>query len=373
MNFLTRYVLKQIIVVTIFVATVLCFAIWLTQSLRLVDLIVNRGLPLSMFLYMASLLLPRFLTIVLPIAVFSATLFTYNRLTTDSELVVMRAAGVSQLSIARPGLIAGGIACVIMAFLNLYLLPASYREFKELQFAIRNDYSTILLQEGVFNTVGDGVTVFIRERTASGELKGILVHDERGGRNKQVTLMAERGAIVQSEEGQRVILVNGNRQQVDREKGEMSLLYFDSYVVEISNTDEGQSYTRYRDPRERYLSTLLFPGNSPDELNNWNKLIAEGHNRITTIILPLTYCAVGIAMLSFMPFSRRGQTVTIIATVLTIALIAIVQVGFQNLAGRYASAIGGMYFITLVPLLLALYSLMVGHVRRTIPATAPAQ
>ena len=70
MHFLTRYILKQIIVVTLFVATVLCFAIWLTQSLRLVDLIVNRGLPLSMFLFMASLLLPRFLTIVLPIAVF---------------------------------------------------------------------------------------------------------------------------------------------------------------------------------------------------------------------------------------------------------------------------------------------------------------
>ena len=106
MNYITRYMLKQVVGVTIFVTVILCFAIWLTQSLRLVDLIINRGLPLSMFGYMAALLLPRFLTIVLPIAMFCATLFTYNRLTTDSELVVLRAAGVSQFAIAKPGLIA---------------------------------------------------------------------------------------------------------------------------------------------------------------------------------------------------------------------------------------------------------------------------
>ena len=146
MHFLTRYILRQIIIVTVFVAVVLCFAIWLTQSLRLVDLIINRGLPLSMFIYMASLLLPRFLIIVLPIAVFSATLFTYNRLTTDSEIVVMRSAGISQLKIGRPGFIAGALAACVLAVINLYLLPVSYREFKDLQFAIRNDYSSILLQ-----------------------------------------------------------------------------------------------------------------------------------------------------------------------------------------------------------------------------------
>ncbi len=369
MHFLTRYILKQIIVVTLFVATVLCFAIWLTQSLRLVDLIVNRGLPLSMFLFMASLLLPRFLTIVLPIAVFCATLFTYNRLTSDSELVVMRAAGLSQMKIARPGLIAGALVAGIMAFMNLYLLPASYREFKELQFAIRNDFSTILLQEGVFNTLGEGITVFIRERTAAGELRGILVHDSRSNKDQQVTMMAERGAIVQSNEGPRVILVNGNRQHVDSEKGDMSLLYFDRYVVEIGNAG-GPNYARVRDPREKYLPALLFPGTTPNELHNLNRLIAEGHNRITTIILPVTYSLVGIAMLLFMPFSRRGQTTTIIAAVAIVALIAASQVGFHNLANRFPAAILGMYAVAILPLLIALYSLTGQPRKRVIPATA---
>src|SRR3546814_8430201 len=65
-------------------------------------LILNRGLPVSTFLYMATLLLPRFLIIVVPIAAFCATLFTYNKMISDSELIVMRSAGLSQYSLAKP-------------------------------------------------------------------------------------------------------------------------------------------------------------------------------------------------------------------------------------------------------------------------------
>ncbi len=355
MNYITRYMLNQVIGVTIFVTVILCFAIWLTQSLRLVDLIINRGLPLSMFAYLAVLLLPRFLAIVLPIAVFCATLFTYNRLASDSELVVLRAAGMSQLAIAKPGLIAAATASVVMIFLNLYLLPVSYREFKDLQFAIRHDYSSILLQEGVFNTLGEKVTVFVRERNARGELRGILVHDSRNP-DQQVTMMAEQGAIVQSEQGPRVILVNGNRQHVDRDKGELSLLYFDQYVVEI-NADQSPTYLRFRDPRERYLPELLNPGDSANEQNQRKKLIAEGHNRLTSLILPFTYSAIGLALLMSAPFSRRGQVRITIVAVLAVSLIAIGHISLHNLAGRHLAFVPALYAIAIVPLIAALYVL----------------
>ena len=370
MNKITRYMLKQVIGLTVFITVALCFAIWLTQSLRLIDLIVNRGLPLSLFFYMATLLLPRFLTIVLPIAVFCATLFTYNRLSSDSELVVLRAAGLSPMTIARAGLIAGALVSMAMALLNFYLLPASYREFKDLQHAIRSDYSNILMQEGVFNTIGDGITVFIRARGGAGELRGILVHDSRNP-SQQVTMMAERGALVRADEGLRVILLNGNRQYVDRQKGELSLLYFDRYVVEIAGS-EAPSYVRYRDPRERYLPDLLAPGNSPDDRRNRNKLIAEGHNRLTTTILPLTYSAAGMAFLFSLQFSRRSQTPVIIAAVALMALISAGQFGFHNLAGRTPIAVLAMYAVTIAPLLAALYALAGPLRRRAVSATNPA-
>ena len=149
MKSITWYVAKQVASVTIFVTVTLCFAIWLTQSLRLIDLILNRGLPVSTFLYMATLLLPRFLIIVVPIAAFCATLFTYNKMISDSELIVMRSAGLSQYSLAKPGLIVAILVTGFTFLLTLYLLPTSFRHFKDLQYQIRHDFTTVLLQEGV--------------------------------------------------------------------------------------------------------------------------------------------------------------------------------------------------------------------------------
>src|SRR5438874_13534400 len=93
---LDRYILRQCLSVTLFVTAALSAAVWLAQSLRLVDLIVNRGLAAEVFLYLAMLILPRFIDIVLPIGAFIAVLFVFNKLTSGIELVVMRASGLSR-------------------------------------------------------------------------------------------------------------------------------------------------------------------------------------------------------------------------------------------------------------------------------------
>ena len=85
-----------------FIIIALTAIIWLTQSLRFIELIVNRGLPFSTFLYLTVLLMPAWLAGVLPIAVFAAVLFVYNRLINDRELIIISAVGVSPARLARP-------------------------------------------------------------------------------------------------------------------------------------------------------------------------------------------------------------------------------------------------------------------------------
>src|SRR5712672_1977139 len=114
MTNLDRYILRQCLSVALFVTAALSAAVWLAQSLRLVDLIVNRGLSAEVFLYLALLILPRFFDIVLPIGAFIAVLFIFNRLTAESELVVMRSAGLSPLTLARPVMILAGIGFVVL-------------------------------------------------------------------------------------------------------------------------------------------------------------------------------------------------------------------------------------------------------------------
>ena len=370
MDHLTRYMVKQIAGVTVFVTVTLCLAIWLTQSLRLVDMIVNRGLPLTTFAFMASLLIPRFLTIVLPIAAFSATVYTYNRLITDSELVVMRAAGLSAAALAKPGFIVAGAVTIVVTVLNLYLLPLSYREFKNLQFAVRNDLGSILLQEGSFNILSDGITVFVRERGSNGALKGIFVHDNRDP-SRPVTMMAESGAIVRSDEGPRVILVKGNRQQVDRDGGKLSLLYFDQYTVEISGGDTDITGRR-REPKERYLHELLYSGDAADDQHYRKKLIAEGHARLSSLFLPLTYCVIAMAFMLSGAFDRRGQTKSLYGAITVMTTIVITHFGAQNTAAHTPIMNVGMYIVALAPLLAGLYFIVAPPRRRDRPKGPPA-
>ena len=128
MTILDRYILRQSLSIMLFVTAALSAAVWLAQSLRLVDLIVNRGLSAEVFLYLALLILPRFLDIVLPIGAFIAVLFVFNRLTAESELVVMRAAGIGPFALARPVFVLAGIGFAALISLSAYFLPASNRD-----------------------------------------------------------------------------------------------------------------------------------------------------------------------------------------------------------------------------------------------------
>jgi lipopolysaccharide export system permease protein len=370
MDGITKYVFRQVGTVMFFITLCLTLAIWLTQSLRFVDLIVNRGLPVVEFLYLSMLLLPRFLVVVLPVALFASVLFTYNRLTMDSELIVCRAVGFSQAALARPALLLAGVVMLVLYTMNLYFLPASYAAFKDLQWAIRNEYSNILLQEGAFNEVAPNVVVYVRHREGDGDLRGIMVHDMRRA-DAPVTLMAETGALIRTEAGPRVMLVNGNRQVVDRGTKRLSLLYFDRYTVEI-NAERAQAENRWHEPRERFLGELFFPDDSPADRRYRLQIIAEGHNRLSSPLLALAFTMVAVAALLHGDFNRRGQSARIlIACVVVIALQASAM-GIVSLGARSTSAHVAMYLLPIATVAASLWVMVHRRRRPAAPAAAMA-
>ncbi len=362
---ISRYILNQLLIVAFSVTLGLTFAVWLTQSLRFLDYIVNRGLPATTFFAFVGLLLPSFLGIVLPVATFCAVLFVYNRLTMDSEMVVLRAAGLSHLQLARPAIMmALGVTLVVYS-ITLYLQPLSYRAFKDLQYQIRHDYSAVLLQAGRFNTVADGVTVYVRERSADGELRGILIHDKRSP-DRPVTMMAERGALVSAEAGPRVIMVSGNRQEIEQDTGRLSLLHFDRYTVDITEFGDAPQ-TRWREPKERYLLELLRPGNSLQDQRARGELIAEGHRRLVAPLYTLSFVLIGVAVLLSGQFNRRGQVHRVLFAVLCIALLEGLLFALQDLAGRWAGTVVLMYLAVVLPAVASLYVLSRRARKRDLP------
>ena len=234
MTRLNRYILRQCFGVMVFVTAALSAAIWLAQSLRLIDLIVNRGLSIDVFLYLALLILPRFLDIVLPIGVFIAVLFTFSRLTAESELVVMRSAGLSHLALAKPVLILAGIAFVVLMSLSALFPPGLQ---SRIQGSAVRDPQPLRFEPGARGHVHDDFGQahdLYPQPDERGEVVGLLINDSRNPQ-RQVTIVAERGAFVDSPAGSRIVMVNGNRQQFDAETRKLSLLTFDSYTLDLDS------------------------------------------------------------------------------------------------------------------------------------------
>jgi lipopolysaccharide export system permease protein len=359
MRRLDRYILRQCFGVMIFVTAALSAAIWLAQSLRLIDLIVNRGLSVDVFLYLAALILPRFLDIVLPIGVFIAVLFTFNRLTAESELVVMRSAGLSHLALATPVLMLAGIACLILMSLSVYFLPASNRAFKDLQFEIRNRFVSSLVQEGTFTTISDKLTIYIRSRDDRGEVVGLLINDSRNPQ-RPVTIVAERGAFVDSPAGSRIVMVNGNRQEFDTENRKLSLLTFDSYTLDLDTVHDAP-VIRFREAQERFINELLSPPSDADKSLRRGFLV-EAHQRILVPLSAFSFALIPLACLLPGELNRRGQLKRILLAIGVAFLFELLDLGVNNIATRYTAAIPLMYVADLLPMVVGFGILLHGGI-----------
>ena len=328
---LDRYVLRQLLAALLATTGGLSALIWLTQSLRFVAMVVDRGLSLRVFLQLTGLLIPSFVAVILPITTFVVVQFIYQRLAGDRELTVMRAAGLSDSAIARPALACAGIAVVLSYVLNLWIVPASYHAFREYEFEIRNKMAAFLLQEGVFTPISDTMTVYVRRRDQNGALHGILVEDDRQ-KNSRATILAERGELVTSGGTPTVLLFNGSREEIDRKTGRLNVLTFARNSIDLSASNKGEQ--RFRDSAEMSLGELFNPDPHTVAARDRGKFAVEAHRRLTAPLTALSFAMVALVGVLMGGFSRHGNTVRpLIAILVVVALLASGLV-IQNVAAR---------------------------------------
>ena len=192
-----------------------------------------------------------------------------------------------------PAVMCAAALTVVALVLSTYIVPAAVRGFKDLQWVIRTDMSQILLREGAFNALGQGLTVYVRARSTNGELLDLMVNDARQPL-QPVTLLAGRGEVLNGPNGSRVILHNGSRQERKAE-GTLSVLYFETYALELGQIDPPPG-TRTPDNRERGTFELLRLGAAdafmPDAIA---RMRSEGHQRLASPLTVLGYALLAAA------------------------------------------------------------------------------
>ena len=329
---LDRYVFRQLFTALLAATSALVALIWLTQSLRFVELVVNRGLSLWVFLQLTGLLIPNFVAVILPITTFVVVLFVYGRLAGDRELTVMRAAGMSPFALSRPALTLAAVAMLTCCLLNLVVVPSSYSAFREYQFEIRNRIAAFLLQEGVFTPVSEDLTVYVRSRDVDGTLRGILVEDTRQ-KNSRATILAERGRLIEGPTGPAVLLENGSREEVDRQTGRLNVLTFQQNSVELTHSSKGDD-VRYRDVNEMSMDELLHPERSALNARDAGKFLVEAARRLSGPLTAVSFAMVALLSVLTGAFRRYGNVMRPLTAVLCVVALLALQLAVANLAAR---------------------------------------
>ena len=344
---LDRYIFRQLVGALIAATSALVALIWLTQSLRFVELVVNRGLSLFVFLKLTGLLIPNFVAVILPITTFVVVQFVYQRLSGDRELTVMRSAGMSPWALSRPAIALASISVVCCFVLNIWLVPYSYAAFREYQFEIRNRIAAFLLQEGVFTEISDDLTVYVRSRDADGLLRGILVEDSRQ-KNSRATILAERGRLVEGATGPAVLLENGSREELDRQTGRLNVLTFTQNSVDLATTNKADE-VRYRDVNEMSMSELMHPETSALMARDAGKFIVEAHRRLSGPFTAASFAMVALVSVLMGAFSRHGNVLRPLFAIMTVVGLLALQLAGANLAARSLILLPLVWLVAVLP------------------------
>ena len=366
-----RYIFKQMLRTSFAVTLTLVGIMWLFQTIRILELVINRGAPMTDFLLMSVTVIPLWLTIAIPISVFVAVMWVFHRALVDRELLVAQASGRSAIQLARAPIALGVIVTTFLVINSVFLLPLSFGVYKEVQFKLRNTIPTVMLQDNVFIDVVDGMTMLIGKKYKDGHAENVFIHDEKID-GVIVTMTAKAGRFIEKDNKPAVILNDGQRFELEQDKQAGATLIFDTHTVSITPRDRKQSTRMPIEMNEDRISNLLNPNASPQPAYV-NQRVAEGHYRIASPFLAFALVIVASAGVLHGQIRRstwsRRTFVTIALGIICISAI----VSARSLATTTPLLIPLIYLSMLFPIvslltLLGLQSIAQPAARLAVPA-----
>jgi LPS export ABC transporter permease LptF len=330
---ISRYLIGAILPYFIFAWLLLSVILFVQQASRFADIFFSANIPANLVWQLTLALVPNVIAFTCPMAVLVGVIIGLSKMQSDSELVVIRAAGVGNLQITIPVLLVGIVLSIFAFFINLYGVPLAARIVRQVavQTAIYKLESPI--EPGVFNTEVAGYTIYVRDGDIyDGEWKNIFVHheDEKTGTVRLVT--SSNGRIDSSGELSELVLANAVATTFNKAPGH------DTFVSERL----GEVRFSIKTKRGELIQRLSSSDMTPEELglaqlseyagkkNGRERTEAQilWQRRIILSITPLIFSLLGTALI--LRFNRRGRGFgTLIALGILIAYYLLAFLGEQ--------------------------------------------
>jgi lipopolysaccharide export system permease protein len=365
MRILSKYVFRQAAGSFLLILTSLTGIVWIALALRQFNVVTSQGQDTWMLVKMTSLALPNLMAIIAPFSLLIGALHTLNRLNTDSELIVLSAAGSTVWTVARPLLLLALIVGVFLAFVSHLAQPWSMRLLRDYLVQVRSDLLTQVIQPGRFSSPEANLMFHIRDRSPDGELQGLVMHDARDKAQSQ-SYLAEHGTIVKQDGTAYLVMTNGHIIRRSDAEGPPQIVAFDKYVVDLDRFEPQDDGSGELKPRERYWSELVNP--APDSAlykKASGEFRAEIHERLVSPLYPIAFAFLIVAFIGQARSTRTSRMQSLVLTFLFAATCRMAGLALNSAVTRNPAMLFALYGVPIAAILLSLVVIKRGNRQRS--------
>lgn len=327
MGSISQYILRSTLGAFLIVLVSLTAVIWVTQALRDIDVMTSQGQTILVFMGITGLIIPLLVLVIAPIALLIAAAHVLNKMSNDSEIIVMNAAGMSPWILFRAFIAAALVVSVLVGAISAYFAPKGLRMLRDWLTEVRANVVSSIVQPGHFTTIENGVTIHIRERRPNGQLAGIFLDDRRNP-NEHITVLSEIGELLDNKSGTYLVLQKGVVQRHETGQRDPAMVVFDRYAFDLSQFAGGAQAVKYS-IRERYLWQLLFP-DPKDQfyIEQPGQFRAELNDRLMAPLYPIAFVVIAYAYLGAPRTTRQSRTLSMLGAIGGVALLRLI--GFAS-------------------------------------------
>jgi lipopolysaccharide export system permease protein len=323
MGSIGRYIFRTTFSAFFIVLGSLTALIWVTQALHDFDLMTTQRQTIFVFVGITSLIIPLLVLVIAPIALLIAVGHTLNKMSTDSEIIVMNASGMSPWVLFRAFMAVAIMVSIGVSAISVYFAPKGLRMLRDALTSVNADVVANIVQPGRFASIENGVTIRIRERRPNGQLAGIFLDDRRNPAD-HVTVLAENGELLDNGHGTFLVMQNGTVQRHEANERDPAMVSFDRYAFDLSQFVGGAQAVKYS-IRERYLWQLLFPDpNDPMYREQPGQFRAELHDRLMAPFYPLVFTMIAFAYLGAPRTNRQSRTMSLLGAIAAVSILRLI-------------------------------------------------
>ena len=254
---LDRYIFTELLSPFSLSLGALCFVMLTKELLRLVELLVSKGVGLFAVLTVFAHLLPSFLVLTLPIAGIIASITAFGRLSIDKELVAMRAAGLSLFRLARPVFLFALLIFVLTLWLAQWGQPWSSMNLKKVALNLLRDQLVLALERGSFNEPIPNMMIYVSDEGTEPSAAGIFISDERNAQDPRIIVAQHYRVLIDSSTDQVALrLQDGVIHSRPDEVDQYQLASFSRYDLKLSLSQSGYTSSEERPTYDQMIAQL---------------------------------------------------------------------------------------------------------------------